>query len=125
MEHEVSKFLGGNGALVILTYGVGKFSPRLAPAPKASLRGMPPIRGGAPKVIQTGGHTIRESTRKALGMTREEVKQAIEGLKKSRGLGSAQHSHKIYDNGDMVDANTAEYIGNLKEFAKRARRTDT
>lgn len=70
---------------------------------------------GPPYVLQSGGHTINESTRTALRMTQEQAKMAIEGLKKSIGQKSSSHSHKIWSNGDVTDSNTKAYLGNLFE----------
>jgi hypothetical protein len=68
------------------------------------------------RVLQTGGHTINERTREGLGLTREQCKNAIEGLKADNNLPNNWHSGRIYDNGDVFDANTRQYIGNLFDY---------
>lgn len=52
--------------------------------------------------LQTGGHTIKPATRKALGLSKTEAKRAIEGLKRFNDLGNADH-YKIMPSGDYVD----------------------
>ena len=48
-------------------------------------------------------------------MSRSQAKQAIEKLKQERGIASANHGRKILSNGDVLDANTGEVIGDLLE----------
>lgn len=45
----------------------------------------------AETVLQTGGHTMNKSTLKASGLTKEQVKNAIEVLKKTEELGNDFH----------------------------------
>jgi RHS repeat-associated protein len=71
--------------------------------------------GEKPEVLQTRGHTITDRVRKALGLTKDEAKMAMEKLKRSQGQGPSHHQHKILDNGDVLDANTGEWLGNLFE----------
>ena len=40
----------------------------------------------------------------------------MEGLKKDLGQGANHHQHKILDNGDVLDSNTDELLGNLFEY---------
>lgn len=70
---------------------------------------------GPVKVLQTGGNTLKKSTLKALGLTKEQGKNAIEGLKKDLRLPSNFHS-KIMSNGDVVHPHTGEILGNLKDY---------
>jgi len=72
--------------------------------------------GEQPTTLQTGGHTITNRTREALGLSREEAKQAMEGLKEDILQGAAHHQHKILSNGDVVDSNTGELLGNLFDY---------
>lgn len=45
-----------------------------------------------PKVLQTGGHTLTNRPRNALGLSKDEAKRAMEGLKRDIGQGSAHAS---------------------------------
>ncbi|MCA8985894.1 MAG: hypothetical protein KDA76_19430 [Planctomycetaceae bacterium] len=69
-----------------------------------------------PKVLQTGGHTITNRTRQALGLTQDEAKRAMEGLKRDLGQGASHHQHKILDNGDVLDSHTGDFLGNLYDY---------
>ena len=69
-----------------------------------------------PRVLQTGGHTIKEGTRKTLGLTREEMHKALTLSKTEWGQGARDHFHKIMSNGDVFDSNTGQFLGNLYEF---------
>ena len=84
----------------------------------ASKRG--PNSAGAdhlpPKVLQTGGHTITSRTRKALGLSSDQAKRAMEDLKTDWNQGSSNHQHKILDNGDVLDSHTGKLLGNLFDF---------
>ena len=75
--------------------------------------------GAAPKgfstVLQSGGHTLNKTTLKALGMTKEEGKIAIEALKKDLGLAPNFHG-KIMGNGDILNPHTREVLGNLFDY---------
>ena len=68
------------------------------------------------KALQTGGHTIKPSTARALGLNRGQAKQAIEALKKFQHLPPDYHSLKFMANGDVFDANRGTWLGNLYEF---------
>ncbi len=68
------------------------------------------------KVIQTGGNTLRKKTLKALRLSRDEGKRAIEGLKAEWGKRNDFHSTKIYNTGDVYDSNTGQYLGNLYDY---------
>ena len=92
------------------------------PAPR-----QPPVRSGfgarsigaaerVPEVLQTGGHTITNHTRKALDLTKDQAKRAMEGLKKELGQGNSHHQHKILDNGDVLDSHNGEWLGNLYDY---------
>ena len=67
------------------------------------------------KTLQTGGRTLKSSTLKALNMTKAQGKNAIEELKHDLGLPNDFHG-KIMDNGDLVDPNTGETLGNLHHY---------
>ena len=56
-------------------------------------------RSGFSKTLQTGGHTLNKSTLKALNLSKQQGKIAIEGLKKDMGLPANFHG-KIMGNGD-------------------------
>ena len=70
---------------------------------------------GFSTTLQTGGHTLNNSTLKALGLTKEQGKFAIEALKKAEGLPNNFHP-KIMGNGDYINAHTGEWIGNLFDY---------
>ncbi len=67
------------------------------------------------KVLQTGGHTIKNSTAKALGLSKGQVKNAIEKLKKYNRMRHDSHQ-KIMGNGDVIDSHTGKYIDNLYDY---------
>ncbi len=67
------------------------------------------------RVLQTGGHTLRKSTLDALGLTKEQGKRAIEGLKRDIGRRNDFHG-KIMSNGDVIDPGTGEWLGNLYDY---------
>jgi RHS repeat-associated protein len=70
---------------------------------------------GFSKTLQTGEHTLNKSTLKALKITKEQGKIAIEALKKDVGVPNNFHA-KIMDNGDYINAHTGEWIGNLFDY---------
>jgi RHS repeat-associated protein len=63
-------------------------------------------------VVQTGGHTLTDATRRALNLTKDRAKRAMERIKKESGQGSSNHGHKIFDNGD-VETLEGKLLGNL------------
>ncbi len=65
--------------------------------------------------LQTGGNTLTEKTRKALGLTIDQAKAAIESLKHWAGKGNNFHG-QIWPDGTITDPNTGEEIGNIKDF---------
>ena len=67
------------------------------------------------KTIQTGGHTLNNSTLKALNLTKEQGRNAIHGLKEATGLRPNDH-FKIMGNGDVVNPSTGKLIGNLLDY---------
>lgn len=67
------------------------------------------------KALQTGGHILNKATLKALNLSKEEGKIAIESLKKDLGLPSEFHA-TIMGNGDFVDPHTKEVLGNLYDY---------
>ncbi len=68
------------------------------------------------KVLQTGGHTLKNSTLKALNLTKSQGKKAIEALKKDIGAPPSFHSTKILSDGDVVHSDTGDKLGNLYHF---------
>ena len=70
---------------------------------------------GATKVLQSGGNTLNSSTLKALGLTKQQGKIAIEGLKKDILIPPNLHS-KIMGNGDLVHPNSGKVLGNLFDY---------
>ena len=85
----------------------------------------PPANGGEEakrpdpnaRVLQgPGKKVLTDRTRKGLGLTKGEAKQGIEGLKADKGLPNDWHSGKIYSNGEVWDADTGRYIGNIYEY---------
>jgi hypothetical protein len=69
-----------------------------------------------PTVLQTGGHTLTDRVRNSLGLTKDEAKRALEGLKRDLGQGNAHHQHKTLDNGDVLDSHSGELLGNLFDY---------
>ncbi|MCJ7724119.1 MAG: RHS repeat-associated core domain-containing protein, partial [Anaerolineales bacterium] len=67
------------------------------------------------KVLQTGGNTITEGTQKALGLTKDQAKAAIEALKKLGGKRNDFHG-QIFEDGTIYDPNTDKVIGNINDF---------
>jgi hypothetical protein len=70
---------------------------------------------GVVKTLQTGGHTLNKSTLKALNLSKEQGKIAIEGLKKDLGLKPDFHG-KILSNGDLVNPKDNQVLGNLFDY---------
>jgi RHS repeat-associated protein len=70
---------------------------------------------GFSKVLQTGGHTLNNSTLKTLGLTKEQGKIAIEALKQDLRLPANFHG-KIMGNGDLVHPHTGNVLGNLFDY---------
>jgi hypothetical protein len=66
-------------------------------------------------VLQTGGHTITERTRKGLGLTKEEAQRAIEDLKTDTGYSKDAHL-QIFEDGSVYDPVTDEVIGNMNDY---------
>jgi hypothetical protein len=66
------------------------------------------------KVLQTGGHTLNNSTLKGLDLTKEQAKGALEKLKKANGIPNDSHN-KIMNNGDIFDS-SGEYIDNIRLY---------
>jgi len=95
-------------------YGV-----RVVVAAKASTTIIPRTVGAASKgfskVLQTGGHTLNNSTLKALGLTKGQGKIAIEALKQDLRLPANFHG-KIMGNGDLVHPHTNQVLGNLFDY---------
>ena len=71
------------------------------------------------RVIQNGGHTINDFTRRKLGLTKEEARKAMEGLKKDNSRSSYQHNHRFYENGEVRNSQTGELLGNLFHYLGR------
>jgi RHS repeat-associated protein len=69
------------------------------------------------KVLQTGGHTFNKSTLNGLGFTKEQGKQAIEALKKDRGVPNDFHG-KILNTGEVLDS-SGNSLGNLRDPASQ------
>jgi RHS repeat-associated protein len=66
---------------------------------------------------QYGGHTISKSTLEKLGLTRDEAKTAIESMKDDLNIPNDFHG-TIMDNGDYIDPETGEVLGNLYEYTE-------
>lgn len=82
----------------------------------APITGMAPTPGFAKgmKVLQTGGNVLNPKTLKALNLTKEEGKFAIEKMKKANGLSNNIHG-KILSNGDVWD-DLGNFIDNLFDY---------
>jgi hypothetical protein len=72
-------------------------------------------QGGNVRVLQTGGNTLNSRTLRALGLSKNEGKAAIEALKRDFGLGSNFHG-RIMSNGNVVNPRTGGVIGNLYDY---------
>ncbi|MDR1652673.1 MAG: hypothetical protein LBS01_03300, partial [Prevotellaceae bacterium] len=70
---------------------------------------------GKLRTLQTGGHTLNKGTLKALGLTREQGKNAIETLKKTYNLPPDAH-FKIMSNGNYGNPHTGQVIDNILDF---------
>ena len=73
------------------------------------------VAAARPKVLQSRGNTINKSTAKALGLTPEQAKNAMHKLKPFVGADN-RNVGKIMSNGDYVDRETGEVLGNLYDF---------
>jgi hypothetical protein len=66
-------------------------------------------------VLQTGGNTLKSSTLKALNLTEEQEKRAIEALKRFNRIPAGVHG-KILSNGDVTLPGSDEVIDNLFNY---------
>ena len=80
-----------------------------------SARTIGAARAGFGETLQTGGHTLNKSTLKALGLSKQQGKIAIKGLKKDIGLPPNFHG-KIMGNGNLVHPNSGQVLGNLFDY---------
>jgi RHS repeat-associated protein len=69
-----------------------------------------------PRVLQSGGRTISSGTARELGMERSAVGRALEALKRGEGIPNDFHGN-ILSNGDYVDPDTGEVLGNLLDYS--------
>lgn len=69
------------------------------------------------RTLQTGGHTINQSTAKALGMRRGQVKSGVEAIKVDNGLTNNFHG-KIMSDGSYINPHTGRTLGNIKHYAQ-------
>ena len=70
---------------------------------------------GSNKVLQSGEQSLRKSTLKALGLTKEQGYEAIHSLKSDLGLPNNFHG-KIMGNGDYLNPTTNKWLGNLGDY---------
>ena len=73
---------------------------------------------GSTSVIQYGDHTIKESSLKKLGLTKEDseaVHIALKEIRESHGLPNNFHGN-IYSNGDYVNPQTGQVLGNILDY---------
>ena len=68
-----------------------------------------------PTKLQSGDHVLKNKTLEKLGLTKEQGKIAIEGLKKEHLLPPDAHND-IYSNGDLYNKHTGEFIDNLYSY---------
>jgi hypothetical protein len=68
-----------------------------------------------PQVLQTGSNTLKSSTLRTLGLTREQGKNAIEALKRFNRIPPEVHS-KILSNGDVILPGGEEAIDNIFNY---------
>ena len=67
------------------------------------------------RVLQTSGNTLSKQTLKALGLSKEQGKQAIESLKDDRGIRNDFHA-KIWSDGNVTHPDTGVVLGNLFDY---------
>ncbi len=77
---------------------------------------VPYVPGKIPKVLQTGGNTLKPATVKALGLEPERAQRLMEKMKQHHLQPSNYHHHKIYDNGDVWDTNYDKFLDNLFNY---------
>ncbi len=70
---------------------------------------------GFSTTLQTGGHTLKNSTLKALGLTKQQGNRAIHNLKDDLLLPGNFHG-KIMGNGNFVHPRTGKVLGNLYDY---------
>ncbi len=80
-----------------------------------AVKGVKQAGKGIGKTLQTGGHTLNSRTLKALGLTEEQGKIAIEALKKDMGIPHNGH-YKIMGDGSVVHPHTGENYGTLFDY---------
>lgn len=74
-------------------------------------------RATPPRPLQTGGNKIRPSTASELGFENpRDCGRALEALKKDLGLRNDHHG-TIMSNGDYVDPQSGEVLGNIHDYA--------
>ena len=87
------------------------FAPLMGTPPVPAFKGGNMIKGL--KTLQTGGNTLKPETLKALGLTQEQGKRAIEALKKSNDRLRNNTHYKIKADGSLVNPHTGEIIDNI------------
>lgn len=65
--------------------------------------------------MQSGGRKLNNSTLRALGLTKEQGRNAIHALKQEKNLPNDFHG-KIMGNGDYRHPSTNKWIGNLFDY---------
>jgi len=68
-----------------------------------------------PRVLQSGGKTLKSSTLRALNLTKQQAQRAIEALKGESGLPKSFHG-KIMSNGDVLNPDNGDLIGNIFDY---------
>jgi RHS repeat-associated protein len=110
----VEAFAGSKGAGSVIKVSKSvKFAKRAKPS--RGIKSIGAAGRGFDKVLQNGGQTIKRSTAKALGLTKEQVRQAVHGLKDDLGLRNDFHG-KIMGNGDYRHPTTGAVLGNLYDY---------
>ena len=74
------------------------------------------IEESSVRVLQTGGHTLKNSTLRALGLTKEQGKNALEALKNFESVKANDHG-KILSDGSLL-SKAGDFIGNIFDFVK-------
>ena len=67
------------------------------------------------RTLQTGGNILNNSTLKALGLTKEQGRNAIHALKEAHRIPPNAH-YKIMKNGDIINPHTGKFIDNLFDY---------
>ncbi len=118
LNNAVSNIVADNFSVLVKKYG-GKVINNVLENEGTKEIVRPPRSIGAAantKTLQTGGHTLNKRTLKEIGLSKQQGKKAIEGLKKDIVAPPSFHETKILSNGDVINSNIGNYLGNLFDY---------